>query len=405
MGTVAVPPGFARDRVPRRVAPGSWAAGCVYCAPSGRFGQRLGGDLRRVSCRGSHRPPVARSGTARVLFPFGVVQVKLAASPGDFKRMIEFPDPEPVSTNGIELAVYSAGDGPPVLLLHGFPELAFSWRHQLPALAAAGYRAIAPDLRGYGGSSKPEAVDAYGIETLVADVTGLLDALGEREALVVAHDWGALLAWQLALLEPGRVRGVASLGIPFIARSERDPIELMRERFGERFYIVDFQDSDEADRRFAAEPRRFIDCMLRRDVITRERFEALPPALRVISLREQFAREEPPGRPLLSGAELDVYARAFEAGGFRGPINWYRNFSHNWRVTEGVPQRVEVPTLFIGAANDVVIHPQQVEAMKHYVPDLELHVLESCGHWIQQERPADTNRLLLDWLGRRFPPG
>ncbi len=323
--------------------------------------------------------------------------------------MTDFPTPSIVQTNGIDMAVYEAGSGPPVVLLHGFPELAYSWRHQLPALAAAGYRAVAPDLRGYGLSSKPADVSAYRLEELVADLNGLLDALPDaadgRGALFVAHDWGALLAWQYALLAPDRVRGLVSLGMPFLPRAAHDPVERMRERLGPRFYIVDFQDSDEADRLFAADPRRFIDSTMRVGVITRERYDRLPPERRVISLLDQFRRPAPPGEPLLDEGELDYYAARFAAGGFTGPINWYRNWSHNWRVTEGVPQTVTQPVLFVGARNDVVVLPRQIEAMRDHVPDLEEHMLEDCGHWIQQEKPAATNRLILDWLGRRFPAG
>jgi len=318
--------------------------------------------------------------------------------------MDDFPEPRRVATNGIELAVHEAGNGPAVVLLHGFPELAYSWRHQLPALAAAGYRAIAPDLRGYGGSSKPAAVEAYRIEELVADVTGLLDALGEARAVFVAHDWGALLAWQLALIERDRVRGVAALSVPFMPRSERDPVDLMRERFGNRFYIVDFQDSDEADRRLAADPELFLARLMRRGALSRRRFDSLPPERRVISLLGLLERDDAPGEPLLSDEELDVYVRAFKAGGFTGPINWYRNFSHNWRATAGIEQVIRVPALFIGAEDDVVIHPRQIEAMQPCVPDLEVTVLADTGHWIQQERPERTNALLTDWLRRRFPP-
>ncbi|MDZ7645039.1 MAG: alpha/beta hydrolase [Woeseiaceae bacterium] len=173
--------------------------------------------------------------------------------------MTDFPAPRHVACNGIRLAVHEAGDGPAVLLLHGFPELAFSWRHQLPALAAAGYRAVAPDLRGYGGSDKPAAVEAYRMDRLLADVADLIGTTGTAPVVLVGHDRGALLAWQLALVCPDLLAGLACLNIPFMPRTEQDPIDLMRERFGPDFYIVNFQDSIEADRRFSADPARFID--------------------------------------------------------------------------------------------------------------------------------------------------
>lgn len=315
-----------------------------------------------------------------------------------------FPSPDYVLCNDLRMAVYQAGNGPPVVLLHGFPELAFSWRHQLPALAAAGYRAIAPDLRGYGQTGKPATVRDCRMSVLLEDITGLLDALGLEQAVIAGHDWGALLAWQLALERTERVRGVICLNIPFLPRGSREPVSLMRERLGDDFYIVNFQDSLEADERFASDPRRFINNMMRRGQITRSHFNRLPPDRRVISLLATMARDDPGGEPLLDNDELTYYAKAFAATGFTGPINWYRNWSDNWRDSEGIEQVVRVPSLFIGATDDVVVSLRQIEAMRQHVPDLEVQMIDGCGHWTQQEQPETTNRLILDWLSRRFPP-
>ncbi len=317
--------------------------------------------------------------------------------------MTDFPAARIVSTNGIRLAVYEAGSGPPVILLHGFPELAFSWRHQLPALATAGYRAVAPDLRGYGASDKPAAVAEYRQEAIFDDIAGLLAELGETEAVFIAHDWGALIAWQMALLRPALVRGLIALNIPFLARPSRDPVVVMRERLGPHFYVVNFQDSAEADRLFDSDPRRFIECMMRRDVITRAQFDALPAERKVVSLIATMKLGRTRGAALLSEQELDVYARAFADGGFTGPINWYRNWSDNWLSTADVEQTVRVPVLFLGADNDVVVSPKQIEAMGDHVADLEVHMFGNSGHWLQQEEPAAVNALILDWLRRRFP--
>ncbi len=168
-----------------------------------------------------------------------------------------FPEPRFVDTNGIRMAIYEQGRGPAVVLLHGFPELAYSWRHQLPALADAGYRAIAPDQRGYGKTDCPPAVSDYGIEELIADIKGLLDTLGLASATFVGHDWGALLLWQMALMSPEQIDGLVILNIPFLPRPPVNPITLFRQRFGDDFYIVNFQDSDEADKAFAADPKHF----------------------------------------------------------------------------------------------------------------------------------------------------
>lgn len=311
-----------------------------------------------------------------------------------------FPEPYFVTSNGIRMAVHEQGGGAPVVFLHGFPELAYSWRHQLPAVASAGYRAIAPDLRGYGRSDKPHGVEHYGIQALVGDVTGLLDALELDAATVVGHDWGALLTWQMALFAPERMTSLVALNIPFLPRQQPEPIGDMRARFGDQFYIVNFQDSDEADRRCDRDPARVFEVMMRRGAITRERFDSLPRELRSFSLLAALDRGELAGEALLTPDEARVYIEAFGAGGFTPPINWYRNWSENWAVTAHVEQRICVPSLFIGAVDDVIIAPAQIDAMRPCVEDLQIAMLYDCGHWSQQERPREINALLLDWLAR-----
>ena len=312
-----------------------------------------------------------------------------------------FPDPYFVNSNDIRMAVYEQGEGPAVVLLHGFPELAFSWRHQLPALAQAGYRAIAPDQRGYGQTSVPSDVADYRIEELIADTHGLLDALGLQSAMFVGHDWGSILLWQMAMLAPERIEKLIILNIPHYPRPPIDPISIWRRRFGDDFYIVNFQDSDEADRVFASDTARFFDATMRRNLISRALFDKLPAERKVVSLLRAFANERQYGEPLLSREERDYYASAFAASGFTGAINWYRNWAHNWKVLEGVNQTIEIPTLFIGAVDDVIIAPEHVEAMRPLVTDLEIHMLQNCGHWSQQEKPDEVNRLIVEWLVQR----
>ncbi len=309
-----------------------------------------------------------------------------------------FPEAHFVDSNGIRLAVYEQGQGPAVILLHGFPELAFSWRHQLPALADAGFRAIAPDQRGYGLSDVPPHVSDYRASELIADVRGLLDSLHLDSAVFVGHDWGALLLWQMAMLAPETIEKLVILNIPHFPRSSDDPIEIMRNRFGNDFYIVNFQDSDEADDAFANDPAHFFDVMMRKNQISRKQFEQLPANMKVLSLLKTVAREVSGGDPLLSDEERDYYADAYARSGFTGPINWYRNWTHNWKALEGIDQKIDIPTLFIGAADDILITPDQIEAMKPLVTNLTVHILEDCGHWSQQEKPEAVNRVMLEWL-------
>jgi pimeloyl-ACP methyl ester carboxylesterase len=312
-----------------------------------------------------------------------------------------FPEPNFVESNGLRMAVYEEGQGPAVILLHGFPELAFSWRHQLPALAAAGFRAIAPDQRGYGRTTVPPNVSDYRASELIKDMHGLLDALDLESATFVGHDWGALLLWQMAMLAPERIDKLVILNIPHFPRLPIDPIGVMREHFGNHYYIVDFQDSDEADRVFGSDPRHFINRMMRRNQMTREQFEKLPAEYQVISLLRSVKSEHASGDALLSDAELNYYATAFMQSGFTGPINWYRNWTHNWEQLEGVDQQIDIPTLFVGAMDDVVIGLHHIEGMKPLVNDLTVHMLKECGHWTQQEKPAEVNRMILEWLVQR----
>lgn len=317
---------------------------------------------------------------------------------------VSFPTPEIIHNGEINMAVHQLGNGPPLILVHGFPELAYSWRHQIPALAAAGYRVIAPDMRGYGGTDKPEGVPAYTIQKLIGDLTGLMDALSIERALMVGHDWGALTVWQMALLAPDRMAGLINLNIPFMARPPINPITFMRWKLGKNFYIVNFQDSDEADRRFAEDPARFIDFIMRRRKRPRRQdSKGRKTKRKPLSLLEMLDADEAAGDPILNADELEVYTRAFSASGFTGPINWYRNFKHNWKTTRGVDQTIRMPTLFVGATEEIFASPKQVAAMDKNIPDLEVVIMEDCGHWTQQEKPQELNEVMLDWLKRNYP--
>ena len=310
-----------------------------------------------------------------------------------------FPQPHYIKTNGINMAVHEQGDGPPVIFLHGFPELAFSWRHQLPALANAGYRAIAPDQRGYGNTDVPANVEDYGIDALIADVHGLLDALELDSATFVGHDWGALVLWYMAMLAPQRIDRLIQLNIPHSPRPPIDPIEIFRQRLGDDFYIVNFQESDAADRAFEANPTHLFNMMMRKSQVSRVQFDQLPAEMKSLSLLQLIAREESSGEPLLTEDERDYFANAFTKSGFTAAINWYRNWTHNWERMEGVNQTIDIPTLFIGAMDDVIIPLEAIENMKPLVTNLEIHMLEPCGHWSQQEHPEQVNAIILDWLG------
>ena len=271
-----------------------------------------------------------------------------------------------------------------MILCHGFPELAFSWRHQIPALGRAGYRVVAPDMRGFGQSSAPPEVEAYDVVSLCGDMTGLLDALGEEDAIFVGHDWGASLVWSLAVLEPERVRAVAGLSVPFVPRAPAAPIPIMRRHLGEDFYIVWFQQPGVADEALARDVRR---------TLTTSR-----------QWTSQWAEEDgnaPKIAPWMTEDELAVYVRAFERTGFTGGLNWYRNIDRNWELTEGVADRhVAQPAFFLTGELDPVRRFMPAAAMQGWVDDLRAEILvPEAGHWVQQQAPDAVNAALLEFLG------
>ncbi len=309
-----------------------------------------------------------------------------------------------VESNGIRMHVAEAGTGPLVLLCHGWPESWYSWRHQLQALAAAGYHAVAPDQRGYGQTDRPEAIDRYTLLHLVGDVVGLVGALGESSAVVVGHDWGAPVAWMSALLRPDLFRAVAGLSVPHLPRPPVPPTVLLKHVFGDRFfYQLYFQEPGVAE----AELERDVRTTMRR-VLYSASAEGMPHRPADAALKAKTLMETLPDTDRLpawlSEADLDHYAAAFQAGGFRGPLNWYRNLDRNWELLApfaGLP--VRPPALFLAGQQDPVLEfpgfRMAVEHLGALVPNLRRTVLlDDCGHWIQQEKPEQTSAALIDFL-------
>ena len=319
----------------------------------------------------------------------------------------QMPPVKTAAVNGIEMAYYEVGPrtGTPVIFCHGFPELAFSWRHQLRACEAAGVWAIAPDQRGYGLTSRPEAVSDYDMEHLTGDLVGLLDHLGVKKAIFCGHDWGGMVVWQMPLMHPGRVAGVIGLNTPFMPRSPFEPIAAMRMRFGPDMYIVWFQTPGDADAVLGADVEKTMRFFMRR--ADRLAAPADPPeggsTFAFKALLQGWDASDTSGQ-LLTAEELAAFVETFQATGFTGGINWYRNFTRNWERSEGQVARLDgVPCLMITAELDAVLSPAMAEGMPDMVGDLEMHMVSGSGHWTQQEKPDDVNRLILDWLGRRFP--
>ncbi|MEL7536159.1 MAG: alpha/beta hydrolase [Pseudomonadota bacterium] len=313
-----------------------------------------------------------------------------------------WPQPSRIDVGGVSLAVHVAGDGPLVVLLHGFPDIAATWRQLLPTLVDAGYRVAAPDMRGYGGSDCPADVRDYAVDRLIGDLDGLLDALAADRAAFVGHDWGALLLWQYALQRRERVNALAALNVPFYPRPPFDPLDGLRRYFGDAHYVVDFNNGDTADSLFASNPQRYLRAMYRRLPVTRAAFDAMTGGKSVpFSMIREFEKNELPGADLLSDSELDERVSAFARTGFTPAINWYRNWSLNWHLTKDIPQRIDVPTLFIEAVDDVLIDPRHVLAMRAHIDELETLTLDQCGHWAHLEYPDEVGAALSAWLAKR----
>jgi pimeloyl-ACP methyl ester carboxylesterase len=319
----------------------------------------------------------------------------------------QMPPVQRASVNGLEIAYYEAGprEGVPVILCHGFPELAFSWRHQLKALGDAGHWVIAPDQRGYGLSSRPETVTEYDMEHLTGDLVGLLDHLGVEKAIFCGHDWGGIVVWQMPLMHRDRVAGVIGLNTPFMPRAPMDPIALMRIRFGPDMYIVWFQTPDDPDAFLGADVEKTMRFFMRKPAAVQAAVAA-SDAGQNFAFKELLQRWDPSdtGSQLLTAEELAAFVESFQRTGFTGGINWYRNFTRNWERSEGLPGRIDgLPCLMITAEKDAVLTPAMAEGMPGMIGDLEMHMIDGSGHWTQQEKPEEVNRLILDWLDRRFP--
>ena len=323
------------------------------------------------------------------------------------------PTQRMIESNGIRLNIAEQGKGPLVLLCHGFPESWYSWRHQIEALAAAGFRAVAPDMRGYGKSDAPEAIDQYTIFHLVGDLVGLLDALEAPTAVIVGHDWGANIAWHAARLRPDRFRAVVALSVPFRPRSPVRPTSVMPQTADAQFYMLYFQNPGVAEAELERDPRATVRNMLygasgdgaaaRAAAVSR----GAAPSIGMVP--RGGGMMQGPGAPAtlpswLSEADIDFYAGEFKRSGFRGGLNYYRNIDRNWELTAAFADvKVNVPALYVAGDRDMVVSfPGTAELLanlKQFVPALRnIQMLPGCGHWTQQERPGEVSTAIIDFV-------
>jgi len=313
-------------------------------------------------------------------------------------------DLQNIGTNGIHLRVALAGQGPLVILIHGFPESWYSWRHQIPVLAKAGYRVAAPDLRGYGGSDKPHAIEAYAIQPMSSDIDGLIASLGAERAVVIGHDWGAAIAYGTALFHPERVRAVAGLSVPHLGRGPMPGVELFRKIYKDRFfYQLYFQEPGVAEAELEADVRTSL-----RKIYYSSSGEGQKVGARIESpagpgfLDRLIDPDSFP--PWLTGADLDYVVGQFRDSGFRGPLNRYRNSERDFEQLAAFDGKlIAQPAAFLAGSLDSVLRMipgvDMVELMRKQFTDLRyVKLFEDAGHWLQQERPAEVNAALLEFL-------
>jgi len=303
-------------------------------------------------------------------------------------------------STGINMHVAEAGSGPAVVFCHGFPELWYSWRRQLPAVAEAGFRAIAPDMRGYGGTDAPPAVEDYTQERICADMVALLDTLGIDQAVFVGHDWGGAVVWNMAQHHPTRVRGVAGINTPAGRRPPINPLDAMKIDPGRFDYQLYFQDEGVAEAELGGDVRRTFNLMLR----TAKAEDRLDVIGMTAGVRERGGLlvglpDDAERSIMLTEDDLNVFVRAYEQTGFRGGLNWYRKHGRNWEWGATVDgQDITQPALMVTAGKDGVLLPSMSEGMEDFIPNLSRGHIEDCGHWTQQEEPEELNRILVGWL-------
>ncbi|MBM86757.1 MAG: epoxide hydrolase [Gammaproteobacteria bacterium] len=318
------------------------------------------------------------------------------------------PEPSFIRTNGINMAVYEKGEGPAVVFCHGWPELAFSWRSQIDAVAAAGFHAIAPDQRGFGLSEAPEDSMQYDLGIFCDDLLGIMDAKGIEKAVFVGHDWGGAVVWAMPRLHPNRCLGVIGLNTAASRPPNLAPVEDSEPSLiiqSPRYYFATFQQPGYAEEILEANVRKTFDFILSRGGIwDKEAFAKIPADSdeRRMDLLAMLQRETPPGDPFMPEEVMAYFTETYEATGFTGGLNWYRAASRIGTVMANAQARIEVPSLYIGAENDVILPPSSADGMEDFITDFEDYTVMDSGHWTQQEKPEEVNRVIINWLNRKF---
>lgn len=306
-------------------------------------------------------------------------------------NIVSFPTPTLISVNDVELEVFEAGKenkGTPIILCHGWPEHAYSWRHQVAPLVAAGYHVIVPNQRGYGNSSCPKEVTKYDIKHSTDDMVALLDHFEYKDAIFMGHDWGASVVWSMALLHPERVKKMVNLCLPYQIRGEKPWIDFMEEFLGEDYYFVHFnKQPGVADAILNESTTQFMTNLYRKNIPVQTPSEGME----MINLAKSTTAL---GDSVMNDEDLSVYISGFKQNGFTPSINWYRNLNRNWHIVGEVSPIVEQKTLMVYGEKDVI---PPLPNIQDFVPNIDVRTLNA-GHWIQEEIPEELNKIILEWL-------
>jgi pimeloyl-ACP methyl ester carboxylesterase len=316
---------------------------------------------------------------------------------------MDFNAPKTAQTNGITMEYFEEGEGTPVLLLHGFPEHPYSWRNQVPAVVDAGFRAIVPSQRGFGGTDAPADPQSYSVKNLIADLTGLLDGLGIERAVWFGHDWGSMPAWYSGVFAPDRVLGLGSLCTPYFTwESDKDMIETYDELRGPNHYMRTFQEPGVGEEILGSDVEHTFRSMLRGRGFTREQFDAAPKEVQEVPAGVFVGDPQLFGEPIVDDDELRFYVDVYSRTGFTGGLNWYRALRRDYEEAQGSDYVINRPALMISAEDDWFFPAGATEGLDAFLPQIEDHEIPDAGHWLQQEKPAEVNALLTAWLKRNF---
>jgi pimeloyl-ACP methyl ester carboxylesterase len=316
---------------------------------------------------------------------------------------MDFKAPKTAQTNGITMEYFDEGEGPAVVLCHGFPEHPYSWRNQIDPIVAAGFRVIVPSQRGYGGTDAPADALTYSVKNLVADLTGLLDALGIDKAIFIGHDWGSMPAWYSAIFAPERTLGIGSLCTPYFTwESPQDMIETYDELRGPNHYMRTFQEPGVGEAILEADIEHTFRSLMRGRGMTRAEFDVAPKAIQEVPAGVFVADPQLFGDLLADDADIAFYVDVYERTGFTGGLNWYRALRKDFEEAQGSDYVVDKPALLVYASDDWFFFEAGYEGLDAFLPQLEQHEIADAGHWVQMEKPDDVNQYLVDWLQRNF---